>query len=275
MKTIGSYKTIRVNASDGVAHILMSRPERLNALSKELLLELNDAMTAVEADADIKAIVLSGDGKGFSSGFDLKSQMEQNPKGPEIWREILELDFTTTMRFWNSPKPTIAAVHGPCLAGAFEIALACDITVASSDAFFGEPELRFGAGIVTMLLPLFTSPKHAKRIIFSGLDNVSADRALQMGLVSDVVDQGEHLNSALRIARNIAKMDPNLVQQTKKAIHRVYEIAGIDAALRSALELDHSIESHGSPDKVQFMDIARGEGLKAALAWRAARFEDE
>jgi enoyl-CoA hydratase len=219
--------------------------------------------------------VLSGSGKGFSSGFDLKDQMQRNPKGAKVWKEILDLDFNTTMRFWRCPKPTIAAVHGPCVAGAFEMALACDITIAGEDAFFGEPELRFGAGIVTMLLPWMASPKHASRIILSGQDKISAALAMQMGLVSEVVPPGEHLSVAMRVARNIAKMDPDLVQQTKKAIRATYNIQGIDAALAAALEIDNAIESHGSPDKVRFMDIARAEGLQAALAWRAARFEAE
>lgn len=269
------FETIRVDVSDGVGHLQLHRPERLNALSKTMLLEINAAMTAFEQDAAIRVVVLSGAGKGFSSGFDLKDQMERNPQGAKVWKEILQLDFDTTMRFWRCPKPTIAAVHGPCVAGAFEMALACDITIAGADAVFGEPELRFGAGIVTMLLPWMASPKHAKRIIFSGQDRVSAKLAMEMGLVSEVTEAGGHLEQAMRVARNIARMDPDLVTQTKKAIQRTYDIQGLEAALASALDIDHAIESHGSPDKVQFMDIARATGLQSALAWRAQRFEAE
>jgi enoyl-CoA hydratase/carnithine racemase len=269
------YDTIRLEARDGVGHLQLHRPERLNALSAPMLREIGDAMTRLEADDAVRVIVLSGAGNGFSSGFDLKDQMQRNPKGPQVWREILDLDFHTTMRFWRCPKPTIAAVHGPCVAGAFEMALACDITIAADDAFFGEPELRFGAGIVTMLLPWMASPKHAKRIILSGQDKVGAALAMQMGLVSEVVPAGQHLAQAMRVARNIAQMDPDLVQQTKKAMQRTYDIQGLEAALAVALDIDHSIESHGSPDKVKFMDIARASGLKAALAWRAQRFEAE
>jgi enoyl-CoA hydratase/carnithine racemase len=269
------YNAIRVDVTDGVGHLQLHRPERLNALSKEMLLEIGAAMTLFERQPEVRVIVLSGSGKGFSSGFDLKEQMERNPKGPQVWKEILDLDFGATMRFWRCPKPTIAAVHGACVAGAFEMALACDITIAAEDAVFGEPELRFGAGIVTMLLPWMASPKHAKRIILSGQDKVPVALAMQMGLVSEVTRTGEHLNQAMRVARNIAKMDPDLVQQTKKAIQRTYDSQGLETALAAALEIDHSIESRGSPDKVQFMDIARANGLQAALAWRAQRFEAE
>jgi enoyl-CoA hydratase len=238
-----------------------------------MLVEINDAMDALEADPEVRAIVLCGAGRGFSSGFDLKEQMERNPQGAALWREILDLDFSTTMRFWHSPKPTIAAIHGPCMAGAFEMALACDISVCSRDALFGEPELKFGAGIVTLLLPWMVGPKAAKDILLTGDDTVSAERALALGIVSRVVPEGQHLSAALGIARHISVIDPDLVRDTKKALNRTYEMQGMRAALDAALEIDHAIESAGSPDKKRFMDLAREQGLKAALAWRDARFK--
>jgi len=258
-----------------VLHIELNRPQRLNALSRSTLLELNAALDFAEADIDVRAIVISGAGKAFSSGFDLKEQLERAPQGSEIWREILDLDFTTTMRFWHSPKPTIAAVHGPCLAGAFELALACDVTIASDDATFGEPELRFGAGIVTMLLPWVTGPKQAKEIILAGLDKIDAASALRLGLVNRVTPVGQHLTQALKLAQTLAVIDPHLVKETKRAINRSYEVRGLTIALDAALDIDHGIESHGSPDKREFMRIARSEGLKAALAWRDKRFATE
>jgi len=272
MKT---YESIRFSTDGAVAQLQLHRPERINALGKSMLLEIHDAMDAFEADAALRALVLSGAGRGFSSGFDLKEQMTRNPQGATVWREILDLDFSTTMRFWNCPKPTIAAIHGPCMAGAFEMALACDISVCSRDAVFGEPELKFGAGIVTLLLPWMVGPKAAKDILLTGDDAVNAERALALGIVSRVVAEGEQLATALRIARNIAVIDPDLVRETKKALNRTYEIQGMRAALDTALDIDHAIESAGSPDKRRFMDLAREQGLKAALAWREARFKPD
>ena len=268
-----NFQAITLTVTDQVAQLVLNRPARLNALDKAALIEINQAMDQAEADPQVRVIVVSGAGRAFSSGFDLKAQMEQRPEGAQVWREILDLDFDTTMRFWNSPKPTIAAVHGACLAGAFELAMACDITIASEDAVFGEPELKFGAGIVTLLLPWMTSPKHAKRIILSADDRIPAAEALAMGLVSRVVAPGTQLEAALRTARGIALMDPQLVMQTKKALNRTYDIQGLQTALRMALDIDHGIESHGSPDKRAFMDIARERGMREAIAWRDARFE--
>lgn len=269
---MSEYQTIRVTLDDTVAQLELHRPERINALNKAMLLEIHAALDALEADAGVRVIVLSGAGRGFSSGFDLKEQMERRPEGAAVWREILDLDFSTTMRFWDSAKPTIAAIHGPCMAGAFEMALACDLSICSSDAVFGEPELKFGAGIVTLLLPWMVGPKAAKDIILTADDTLNAERALALGIVSRVVGEGEQLTTALRIAHQIAVVDPDLVRDTKKALNRSYEIQGMRAALDTALDIDHAIESHGSPDKRQFMDIARAQGLKAALAWREARF---
>jgi enoyl-CoA hydratase len=268
-----SYESIRFTAEGPVAQLQLHRPERINALGKAMLLEINEAMDAFEANPTIRVLVLHGAGRGFSSGFDLKEQMTRNPQGAAVWREILDLDFSTTLRFWDCPKPTIAAIHGPCMAGAFEMALACDLSLCSMDATFGEPELKFGAGIVTLLLPWMVGPKAAKDIILTGDDTVTAERALSLGIVSRVVENGEHLTTALRIAQQMAVVDPALVRDTKKALNRTYEIQGMRAALDTALDIDHAIESAGSPDKKHFMDIAREQGLKAALAWREARFK--
>jgi enoyl-CoA hydratase/carnithine racemase len=116
-------------------------------------------------------------------------------------------------------------------------------------------------------------PKAAKDILLTGDDGIGAERALQLAIVSRVVQPGEHLSETLRIARRIAVVDPDLVRDTKKALNRTYEIQGMRSALATGLDIDHAIESHGSPDKRRFMDLAREQGLKAALAWRDARFK--
>ncbi|HJZ42459.1 MAG TPA: enoyl-CoA hydratase-related protein [Hyphomicrobiaceae bacterium] len=266
------FSTIVFEILDGVARITLNRPERANALNGAMLEEIGRALDAAESDAGVKAIIVRGAGAAFSSGFDLKEQMERRPTGVEQWRPILRKDFDTVMRFWHCPKPTIAAVRGPCLAGACELALACDLTIAAEDAFFGEPELKFGAGIVVMILPWIVGPKAAKEIILTGEDRVSAQRAREIGMINRVVPAAELDEAALRLARHIAAIDPQLVKQTKRAINRGMEAQGMLEALEAALEIDLGIEGAGSPDKAQFMDIARREGLKAALAWRDARF---
>jgi enoyl-CoA hydratase len=274
-KSIGGpvdLQTLVFSHADGVATLTLNRPQRLNALNRMMLDEIQTVLDAVEKNDAIRVLVVTGAGTAFSSGFDLKEQMEARPQGTAAWQTILERDFDATVRFWNLRKPTIAAVHGHCLAGACELALCCDITICSEDAVFGEPELKFGAGIVTMILPWIVGPKQAKEIIFMGRDSIPADEALRLGLVNKVVPNGADLVTALAMARHIAAVDPQLMRQTKLAINRSCEIMGMRAALQASLDIDLQIESQGSPDKKQFMDIARKEGLRAAIAWRDARF---
>jgi enoyl-CoA hydratase/carnithine racemase len=266
------YHAIRLERSGAVATLTLSRPQRLNAINKQMLLELQHALDTVDGDPELHALVVNGAGGNFSSGFDLSEQMEARPTGVEIWREILERDFNTITRFWHFKKPTIAAVGGYCLAGGCELALCCDITLASEDAIFGEPELKFGAGIVVMILPWLVGPKHAKEIILRGMDRIPAQEALRIGLINRVVSVGELDSAALALARDIAVIDPHLVQQTKRAINRTFEIMGLVDALEAALDIDLAIEGAGSADKIEFMKIARKDGLRAAIAWRDGRF---
>jgi len=266
------YHAIRLERSGAVATLTLDRPRRLNAINKQMLLELQHALDTVEGDPELRALVVNGAGGNFSSGFDLSEQMEARPTGVEIWREILERDFGTITRFWHFSKPTIAAVSGYCLAGGCELALCCDITLASEDAIFGEPELKFGAGIVVMILPWLVGPKHAKEIILRGMDRIPAQEALRIGLINRVVSVGELDSAALALARDIAVIDPHLVQQTKRAINRTFQIMGLVDALEAALDIDLAIEGAGSADKIEFMKIARKDGLRAAIAWRDGRF---
>ena len=267
-----NLKTVLYERAEGVATLTLNRPQRLNAMNRTMLGEIQVVLDEVEKNDAVRVLVVTGAGNAFSSGFDLKEQMEVRPEGTAAWSTILKRDFDATVRFWNMPKPTIAAVHGHCLAGACELALCCDITICAEDAVFGEPELKFGAGIVTMILPWIAGPKQAKEIIFMGRDNIPANEALRLGLVNKVVPKGEDVNAALAMARHIAAVDPELMRRTKLAINRSCDIMGMREALQASLDIDLHIESAGSPDKKTFMDIARKDGLRAAIAWRDARF---
>ena len=266
------FSTITYETIGPVARITLARPERTNAINAAMLGEIDAALDAAEADETVRAVIVRGAGAAFSSGFDLKEQMERRPAGVAQWRPILRRDFDVPMRFWHLSKPTIAAVRGPCLAGACELALACDITIAAEDAFFGEPELKFGAGIVVMILPWIVGPKLAKEIILMGQDRIGAARAREIGMVNRVVPADDLDAAALATARHMAAIDPALLRETKRSINRAIEARGMLDALESALASDMLIEGEGSPDKARFMDIARSDGLRAALAWRDSRF---
>ena len=257
-----------------VVLITLNRPDRMNAMDQAMLIELGLALDRAEADGETSAVVVTGAGKGFSSGFDLKAQAANSPQGVEEWRPVLCRGFDTVMRFWTLQKPTVAAVHGPALAGACELAMACDITIAAEGATFGEPELKFGAGIVVMLLPWIVGPKIAKEIILTGEDALPAKRAHEIGMINRVVAEGTHLDEAIAVAGRIAAMDRTLVSETKRAINRGYELMGMGEALEAALDIDLLIEGQGMETKRLFLEIARRDGLRAAIDWRDRRLRE-
>jgi len=267
-----TYQTIDVRLDEGIGWLKLNRPQVLNAFNPELIEETNHAMDQLAADPRVLAIIVSGAGRAFSAGFDIKASANAAERTAAQWRSVLEDDFAFIMQFWDCPKPTIAAVHGYCVGGAFELMLACDVTVASETALFGEPEVRFGSGIVAMLLPWIAGPKAAKEILLSGQDRLNAQRARELGIVNHVVAEAEVLAKAEAIARDFIAAAPESVRLTKQAINRSYEIMGFRQALLQALETDIVIEAAGGPERSEFNRLRREQGLKAALAWRDARF---
>ena len=268
-----AYETIETRIEDRIGVIAFNRPRVLNAINRQLMADVTDAMTEFVANPQVLAIVLHGTGRAFSAGFDMKESSQRQTAGTAEWRKVLEDDFEFIIQFWDCQKPTVAAVHGHCLAGAFELALACDVTVAAEGTMFGEPEVRFGSGIIAMLLPWCTSPKVAKELLMTGTDQVDAERARQVGIVNHVVPQGKELEKAMALARDFAAAAPLSVQLTKRAINRTYEFMGMRQALLAALDTDVLIESTGGPERAEFNRIRREQGLKAALEWRDARFK--
>lgn len=271
MSDQSGFSTILFSVEDGIAELRLNRPEVLNAINGAMITDIGRALDQAEADPAVRAIVVTAEGRAFSAGFDLKESAARGETSPAQWRRILETDFDIIMRFWDSPKPTIAAVHGACVGGGFEIALACDITLAADTAVMGEPEVRFGSGIVALLLPWVTGPKQAKEILLAGIDRMDAARALSLGLVNRVVAADTLHDDAMALARTIASGGAEAVRLTKVAINRTYDIMGMRQALLQALEVDIAIESAGGPERTEFNRIRRESGLKAAIAWREAR----
>lgn len=267
-----SFETIITRSTDRIGILTLNRPEVLNAINRTLMREVTEAVDAFVADPEVLAIVLHGSGRAFSAGFDMKESAQRNTTGIERWRQVLREDFDFIMQFWDCPKPVVAAVHGYCLAGAFELALACDITVAAEGTRFGEPEPRFGSGVICLLLPWVTGPKFAKELLLTGTDKVDASRAAAMGIVNHVVPAGSELDKAIEIARELVVAAPASVQLTKSAINRTYEAMGLRAALLQGLDHDVLIESDAGPERLEFNRLRREVGLKAALEWRDARF---
>jgi enoyl-CoA hydratase len=255
-----------------VAVLTLNRPEKLNAIDSKMVAELGRALDRAEEDAAVLAVVLRGAGRAFSAGFDLNMG---EGEGLEFVHRELHKDFDIIMRFWDFPKPTVAAVHTWCLGSGMEMAVACDVTVAGVGCRFGAPEVRFGSGIVALILPWVIGPKRAKDLLLTGDDRIPAERAQELGLVNRVVPDERCFDEAFAIARKIAANDRIAVTLTKQAINRSADIMGMRQALLQGLEIGVLVEASETPESREFNEILEKQGPKAATAWREARLERE
>jgi enoyl-CoA hydratase len=253
------------------AWLTLNRPDKLNALSYELVRELRAAIRRAADDDEVKVTVVTGAGRAFSAGFDLSEEAESRVEGAERWRRILAEDVELTLELWSLPKPTIAAVRGWCLAGACELAMACDLIVAADDARFGEPEIRYGSGPVTLLLPFLIGQKKTNELLFTG-DAIDAAEAKRIGLVNHVV-AGDALDDAVEeLVRKIAPTPLPVLRLTKLALLRAYEAMGLRSAVLANLDISAILNAADTPEQREFDDIVSTQGLKAALAWRDSRY---
>ena len=250
-----------------IAVLTLNRPDKLNAINTDMLDAINQAMDEAEDNHDVRAIVLKAAGKSFSAGFDLDDKVWDTEDDADM-RAALEDDFYTIMRFWDSPKPTVAIVQGHCLGGAMEMALACDITLASENAKFGEPETSIASGVVALLLPWLTGPKLAKELLLTGNINIPSQRIYEMGLINQVVKESDLDEAGMEMAETIATNDRLSVEITKRAINRTMEIGGMREGLLDALEADILLETSENEEGKEFYKILKERGLREAKQWR-------
>ena len=265
---------IKIERRGTIAILTFNRPKVLNAFNNNLMERTIETVKILNEDDDVRIIVVQGAGRAFSPGFDLKASAERRMESVQDWEQQMKLQFDFIMQFWHSPKPTIAAVHGYCIAGAFELALACDVTIAAENTRFGEPEVRFGTGIVAMLLPWVTGPKQAKELLLTGEDQLNAKDAFRMGIINRIVPDDAVLDSAFEVAKSMATAAERLVRYTKRAINDTYATMGFNRALESALDTDVLLNAAYDPVKAEFARIRSEQGVKAVIAWRDARFRE-
>lgn len=227
------YKAILFSQENNVATITINQPQSMNALTADILTEIGSAIDTVEADESIQVLVITGSGeKSFVAGANIKGFVEMDTKqGTEFSRLGNEVFYKlSTLR-----QPTIAAVNGYALGGGMELAMACDIRVASENAIFGQPEV--GLGIPpgfggTQRLPRLINPAIAKELIFTGR-NVRSGEAKEIGLVNKVVPQTDLMVEVMTLADQIMKNAPLAVEKSKQLINE-----GLDMPLETGLQLE-------------------------------------
>jgi len=248
--------------------LTLNRPDKLNAVSAELRDELTAAIADAADDERVRVIAIAGAGRAFCSGYDLS---EGQPDTAWGWREVLGNDVDATLAILRCPKPVIAQVHGYALAGGLELAMACDLIVAAEGTRLGEPEIRFGSAPVTLLMPFLIGQKKTRELLLTG-DLVDAAEAERIGLINRVVPAERLADEVDALADRLARVNPDVMAPTKLMLNRAMDAAGFAAAIEMGLDLQSFINL--SESSRAFDAIVRKDGLKAALAWRDARYDE-
>lgn len=214
------YKNLIVETRGHVGFVTLNRPDALNALNSELILELNQALDGFEGDKEIGCIVITGSEKAFAAGADIKEMQDKN------FVDAYKDDFLASWdRIMRCRKPVVAAVAGYALGGGCELAMMCDLIIAADTAKFGQPEITLGvmpgAG-GTQRLTRFIGKSKAMDMCLTGR-NMDAEEAERAGLVSRVVPADTLIDAAMRVAEKIASFPLPAVMMTKESINRSYE----------------------------------------------------
>jgi len=259
-----TYSTLLYEKADGVAKVTLNRPDKLNALNSTVYKELYDVFEAIENDPDVRVVILTGSGeKAFAAGSDVA---EMQNMGPMEIQQFMGTIRKASDLIYNLTKPTIAAIHGYILGGGCELAMCCDMRIASEKAKFGQPEINLGlipgAG-GTQRLPRFIGAAKAKQMIFMG-DQVDAVTALHWGLLNKIVPPEKVMEEAMDWARKIASKSGPVLAMAKMAIN-----TGLDTDIGSGLSMETKCNA------VCFSTYDRKEGMDAFLEKRKAEFKNK
>lgn len=268
-----------------VASITLNRPEAFNAISPELEDELHHALDRADLDAAIRAIILTGVGRAFCSGYDLSGDPDGHVQGPldpggrqigdyvADWQKGDARTVERLLHLWRLTKPVIAAVNGYAMGAGFWYQLAADITIAADDAVFAQPEVRHISNS-TFLFAALVGWKEANRYALTG-DHFDAREAYRIGLVNEVVPRDELLTTAMDLATRIAKVPEASVRMNKAITMMGLQASGLygGMVLNGALSALAHV-SHG-PERQQLLDRQREEGMRGFLAQRDAPFRPE
>jgi 2-(1,2-epoxy-1,2-dihydrophenyl)acetyl-CoA isomerase len=260
------YETVDLKVENGVAEITLNRPERLNAWTSQFGDELRDAILTDAAAPEVRAVLITGAGRGFSSGADLKEMLEQRGEGgdvPDVGQMLRERYHPIIKGIRELPKPVVAAVNGPAVGIGCSLALACDLIWAAESAVFGLAFVNIGLvpdGGSTFLVPVAAGKARALEMALLG-DPIPAAKALDWGLVNRVVPDGKLMDEARELAGKLAQGPTRSYAQSKRALNNSF-LKIMDEQLD--LEADIQAEMVTSADFI--------EGVTAFVQKREPRF---
>ncbi|HHY90298.1 MAG TPA: short-chain-enoyl-CoA hydratase [Clostridiales bacterium] len=254
---------IQVQKEERIAIVKVNRPEALNALNEMVLKQMDAAIDDLEKDDTVDVVIITGEGKAFVAGADIVAMKDLNAEQGRLWGNLGQKVFR---KIETMSKPVIAAVNGFALGGGCELAMACDIRIASEKAKFGQPEV--GLGITpgysgTQRLPRLVGVAKAKELIFTG-EMIAADEAERIGLVNKVVKHEDLLAEAKEMAKKILKNAQKAVRYSKMAINR-----GIETDIDTGIEIEANLFG------LCFATKDQKEGMSAFVEKRKPEFKGE
>ena len=275
-----SYENILYEVERGRARITLNQPKRRNALSLGMLTDLADALWEADDDRSVHCVILRGAGPAFCAGYDLApAPPERRDDGVErrtgrgidedSW--MLERNQRLMRSLWEMHKPSIAQIHGHCLAGGTDLALYCDVLIAADDANIGFPPLRNMGSPPNHLWLYHCGPQWTKRLLLTG-DTVSGEDAAKIGLVMKAVPPDLLEAECERLADRMAQVDPALLAANKRIVNLGLELMGANTLQRLAAEND--ARAHTAPAARQMFKDLGTKGVKQAVRDRDAAFGD-
>jgi enoyl-CoA hydratase len=275
------YETIRYEPEDGWVSIVLDRPAQKNALSGKMMRELEAALWEADDDRSVHVVLISGEGDSFCAGYDLIEYREKDESGKrpgvkrrgarsyddDVWQ--LEKNQRRLLTAFDMHKPVVAKVHGNCIAGGIDLALACDMIIAAHDARIGFPPARSQGTLPLNFWTYHVSPQWAKRLLLTG-DFISGKDAARIGLILKSVPRGRLDAEALHLVNRMRLIDPEVLAVNKRVVNLAQELMGARTMQRLAAELD--ARGHLAKGAREFGAAVMEKGIREAVRMRDEPF---
>jgi len=267
---------VTYSAQEGIGFVTLNRPDKLNSITEQMKGMIVEAFERADRDAATSVVVLRGAGRSFCAGHDISGNDDEDGGAWRTdaikWHAHLAGSVHSEMAPFNISKPVIASVQGHVLGGGCQMAMFCDLVIAAENAVFAEPEVRFSNTGPAFIMPWIAGFRRAREFIYFG-DTIDAATALEFGLVNRVVPTEDLAKATLAYATRLSLIAPEALTRTKLALKRGLEAAGFRTAIGAGHDVIATLYAAETDVGRLFDEIAKRDGLKAALTWRANQFK--
>jgi enoyl-CoA hydratase/carnithine racemase len=264
------YTAISFEIEGETAVLTLRRPKKLNTITDQMNIELQDALGRIGNMPSVRVVLLTGEGRAFSAGYDVGEGEDMPARTPTYWKYHFGLAYKTLRMIWALPQPVVAKVRGACLGGGMALSMAADLTYASDDAFFGDAEIKFGGGgNMFPILQFIIGMKALTELMLTGR-NVYAPEAEKLGMINEMVPAGRLDERVGQVVRHMCLLPDGTLARNKEAKRRWYEQMGFPALV--SMSEDKSVLGLSTSSESEFTRISKKDGVTAALRWQKERF---